>query len=145
MRSDEEIKRDVEQELKYDPDINPIDIAVSVKDGAVTLTGFVRSYRQIWPIPPHNPKVAGSNPAPATKISTHSPASRRALCFMSTRRRRWTCRCCPRWRLAGGIVSLQDWLLRWPRIASIVGRYPDRRVSKRRDAWRPDLRPIGHR
>jgi hypothetical protein len=31
MRSDEEIKRDVEEELRWDPDIDPTDIAVAVK------------------------------------------------------------------------------------------------------------------
>jgi osmotically-inducible protein OsmY len=46
MRSDEEIKRDVEQELKWDPDIDATDIAVNAKNGVVTLTGFVRSYSQ---------------------------------------------------------------------------------------------------
>jgi osmotically-inducible protein OsmY len=46
MRSDEDIKRDVEDELRWDPDIDPTDIAVAVKNGVVTLTGFVRSYRQ---------------------------------------------------------------------------------------------------
>jgi osmotically-inducible protein OsmY len=45
-RSDEEIRRDVEAELRYDPDIDPTDIVVSVRDGIVTLTGFVRSYSQ---------------------------------------------------------------------------------------------------
>ena len=46
MKTDSELKRDVEQELKYDPDINPNDIAVNAKGGVVTLTGFVRSYGQ---------------------------------------------------------------------------------------------------
>lgn len=44
MRSDSEIKRDVELELRWDPDITADDIGVAVKDGVVTLTGFVRSY-----------------------------------------------------------------------------------------------------
>lgn len=48
MRSDDEIKRDVEEELKWDPDVDPTDIAVSVKDGVVALAGFVRSYVQKW-------------------------------------------------------------------------------------------------
>ena len=43
MTSDEEIKRDVEDELRWDPDIDATDIAVAVKNGVVTLTGFVRS------------------------------------------------------------------------------------------------------
>jgi osmotically-inducible protein OsmY len=46
MRSDMDIKRDVEAELESDPDIDATDIAVNVKDGVVTLSGFVRSYRQ---------------------------------------------------------------------------------------------------
>jgi len=32
--------------LRSDPDIDATDIAVAVKDGSVTLTGFVRSFRQ---------------------------------------------------------------------------------------------------
>jgi osmotically-inducible protein OsmY len=46
MKTDADIKRDVELELKWDPDIDATDIAVSVKDGVVALTGFVRSYAQ---------------------------------------------------------------------------------------------------
>jgi osmotically-inducible protein OsmY len=44
MRSDIDIKRDVEAELRWNPDIDATDIAVAVKDSVVTLTGFVRSY-----------------------------------------------------------------------------------------------------
>ena len=44
MRADSDIKRDVEQELTWDPDIDATDVAVAVKDGVVTLTGFVKSY-----------------------------------------------------------------------------------------------------
>jgi osmotically-inducible protein OsmY len=44
MRSDEDIKRDVEAELRWDHDIDATDIGVAVKDGVVTLTGFVRSF-----------------------------------------------------------------------------------------------------
>lgn len=46
MRTDSDIKRDVEDELKYDADVDSTDIAVSVKNGVVSLTGFVRSYSQ---------------------------------------------------------------------------------------------------
>jgi osmotically-inducible protein OsmY len=46
MRSDIDVKRDVEAELRWDPDIDATDIAVAVKDGVVTLTGFVRCYGQ---------------------------------------------------------------------------------------------------
>jgi osmotically-inducible protein OsmY len=44
MKSDADIKRDVEQELRWDPDIDATDVGVAVKNGVVTLTGYVRSY-----------------------------------------------------------------------------------------------------
>ena len=43
-RSDEYIRDDVAFELKWDPKITSRDIAVAVKDGVVTLSGFVPSY-----------------------------------------------------------------------------------------------------
>jgi osmotically-inducible protein OsmY len=46
MRLDSDIKRDVEDELRWDPDIDATDISVNVHNGVVTLTGFVRSYAQ---------------------------------------------------------------------------------------------------
>jgi osmotically-inducible protein OsmY len=46
MRTDSEIKRDVEDEFKYDAGVDATDIGVSVKNGVVSLTGFVRSYSQ---------------------------------------------------------------------------------------------------
>lgn len=46
MKTDDEIKRDVEAELRWDPDIDAKDIAVSVKNGVVTLAGFIPSYIQ---------------------------------------------------------------------------------------------------
>jgi osmotically-inducible protein OsmY len=39
MRSDSEIERDVKDELQWDPDLDATNIAVSVKDGVVTLAG----------------------------------------------------------------------------------------------------------
>src|ERR1700735_4152925 len=48
MRSDIDIKRDVEAELQANPDIDSTDIAVAVKSGVVTLSGYVRSYMQRW-------------------------------------------------------------------------------------------------
>jgi osmotically-inducible protein OsmY len=46
MRLDADIKRDVEDELRWDPDIVATDIGVAVHNGVVALTGFVRSYPQ---------------------------------------------------------------------------------------------------
>jgi osmotically-inducible protein OsmY len=44
MKPDSEIERDVRDELKWDPDLDAENIAVSVKDGVVTLAGFVKTY-----------------------------------------------------------------------------------------------------
>ena len=46
MRLDSDIRRDVEDELRWDPDIDATDVAVAVNNGVVALTGFVRSYSQ---------------------------------------------------------------------------------------------------
>lgn len=46
MRSDTDIKRDVEEELRADPEIDATDLAVAVKEGVVTLTGFVHHYNE---------------------------------------------------------------------------------------------------
>lgn len=43
MRTDADIKRDVEAELKWNPEVDETDIAVRVHSGAVTLSGFARS------------------------------------------------------------------------------------------------------
>lgn len=59
MRSDNDIKRDVEDELKWDPDIDPIDIAMTAKSGVVTLAGFVKSYGQKFAAERAVKRVAG--------------------------------------------------------------------------------------
>jgi osmotically-inducible protein OsmY len=59
MRSDEDVKRDVEQELRWDPDIDATDIAVTVHNGVVTLAGFVRSYSQKYQAEVDAKRVAG--------------------------------------------------------------------------------------
>jgi osmotically-inducible protein OsmY len=59
MRSDSDIRRDVEDELRWDPDIDATDIAVSVHNGVVTLAGFVRSYMQKYQAEGDAKRVAG--------------------------------------------------------------------------------------
>jgi osmotically-inducible protein OsmY len=44
IRADSAIREDVLFELKWDPKITATDIGVAVKDGVVTLTGYVPSY-----------------------------------------------------------------------------------------------------
>jgi osmotically-inducible protein OsmY len=61
MRSDSEIEieRDVRDELQWDPDLDASDIAVSVKDGVVTLAGYVKSYTQKYEAEAAAKRVAG--------------------------------------------------------------------------------------
>ena len=52
MKADNEVRRDVEAELRWSPELDDKDIAVKVSDGVVTLTGFVghlRSHRRLPP------------------------------------------------------------------------------------------------
>ena len=44
IHTDEDIQRDVQEELKWDTRVRPNEIGVAVKDGIVTLTGRVDSY-----------------------------------------------------------------------------------------------------
>jgi osmotically-inducible protein OsmY len=59
MRSDFDIRRDVEDELRWDPDLDPTDIAVTVSSGVVTLAGFVRSYTEKYEAEAAAKRVAG--------------------------------------------------------------------------------------
>lgn len=47
-RTDEQIQQDVLAELKWDARVHPNEIGVSVKDGVVTLTGWVDSFSKKW-------------------------------------------------------------------------------------------------
>jgi osmotically-inducible protein OsmY len=44
MKSDHDIKRYVEEELRSDPNVDSTDIGVAVRNGVATLAGFVRSF-----------------------------------------------------------------------------------------------------
>src|SRR5712691_7092843 len=47
-RSDDQIQKDVLAELKWDARVQPNEIGVAVKDGIVTLMGWVDSYTKRW-------------------------------------------------------------------------------------------------
>jgi osmotically-inducible protein OsmY len=47
-RTDSAIQADVMAQLRYDPRVSPNEIGVAVKDGVVTLTGWVDSYTKKW-------------------------------------------------------------------------------------------------
>jgi len=60
FRTDSTIKRDVEDEIKYDPSIDDDShIAVAVKDGVVTLTGFTKHYMDSYYAEKAAKRVAG--------------------------------------------------------------------------------------
>lgn len=48
MKSDDELRRDVEQELEWEPSVDERRIGVSVTEGIATLTGEVGSYVEKW-------------------------------------------------------------------------------------------------
>ncbi len=58
-RTDEEIQQAVLAELKWDARIQPNEIGVSVKDGVVTLTGWVDSFLKKWDAEEAAHRVAG--------------------------------------------------------------------------------------
>jgi osmotically-inducible protein OsmY len=47
-RTDEQIQKDVLEELKWDSRVRPNEVGVVVKDGIVTLTGWVDSFAKKW-------------------------------------------------------------------------------------------------
>jgi osmotically-inducible protein OsmY len=59
IHTDEEIQKDVLAELKWDAQIQPNEIGVSVKDGVVTLTGWVDSFLKKWSAEDAALRVAG--------------------------------------------------------------------------------------
>ena len=59
MRTDADIERDVKEELKWDPDLDATDIAISVHDGVVTLAGFTKSYTDKYEAEADAKRVAG--------------------------------------------------------------------------------------
>jgi osmotically-inducible protein OsmY len=48
VRTDSDIQRDVAEELKWEASLRDDDIAVAVRDGVVTLAGYVDSYLDKW-------------------------------------------------------------------------------------------------
>jgi osmotically-inducible protein OsmY len=48
MRTDSQIQKDIIDELKWEPSLQDEDIGVAVRDGVVTLAGFVDSYANKW-------------------------------------------------------------------------------------------------
>lgn len=73
-RTDQEIQKDVLEELKWDPRVKPNEIGVSVSNGVATLTGFVDSYLKKWAAEEAAHKVKGVR-AVANDIEVKLPGS----------------------------------------------------------------------
>jgi osmotically-inducible protein OsmY len=73
-RDDEQIQRDVLAELKWDARLQPNEIGVAVKDGVVTLTGWVDSYVKRWAAEDAAHRVKGVK-AVANDIEVRLPGS----------------------------------------------------------------------
>jgi len=73
-RSDEQIQRDVLAELKWDARVQPNEIGVAVKDGIVTLIGWVDSYTKRWAAEEAARRVRGVK-AVANDIEVRLPSS----------------------------------------------------------------------
>jgi osmotically-inducible protein OsmY len=73
-RTDEQIQRAVLEELKWEPRVNPSEIGVAVKEGVVTLTGWVDSYTKRWAAEEAAHRVRGVK-AVANDIEVRLPSS----------------------------------------------------------------------
>ena len=73
-RSDIDVQRDVLDELKWDARVQPNEIGVAVKDGVVTLTGWVDSYMKRWAAEEAALRVRGAK-AVANEIEVRLPSS----------------------------------------------------------------------
>ena len=73
-RTDEQIQRAVLDELKFDAAVQPNEIGVAVKDGIVTLTGWVDSYLKKWSAEEAAHRVPGVR-AVANDIEVRLPTS----------------------------------------------------------------------
>jgi osmotically-inducible protein OsmY len=74
LRTDPQIQRDILDELKWDARVQPNEVGVVVKDGIVTLTGWVDSYTKRWAAEEAALRVKGVK-AVANEIEVRLPAS----------------------------------------------------------------------
>jgi osmotically-inducible protein OsmY len=74
FHSDADIQKDVINELKWEPSLRDDDIGVAVRDGVVTLAGFVDSYSDKWKAESVASKVKGVK-AIANDLEVKIPSS----------------------------------------------------------------------
>ncbi len=78
MRSDADIRQDVEAELRWTPDVNETDIAVKVSSGVVSLLGYVASYREKFHAEAAVKRIAGVT-AVANDLAVRLPLGERPI------------------------------------------------------------------
>ncbi|HEY1283786.1 MAG TPA: BON domain-containing protein, partial [Steroidobacteraceae bacterium] len=59
MKPDSQIRRDVEAELQWSPDVDHTDIAITVHNGVVSMSGYVKSYFEKYRAEDAVKRVAG--------------------------------------------------------------------------------------
>ena len=74
MKTDAELQQDVMNELKWEPTVKAAEIGVAVKDGVVTLSGYVDSYVKKWAAERAAARVFGVR-AVAEAINVRLPGS----------------------------------------------------------------------
>ena len=74
MKTDAQLQQDVINELKWDPSVKAA-IRVDVKDGVVTLSGYVDSYSKKWAADHAAARVFGVKAVKAEEIQVRVPSS----------------------------------------------------------------------
>lgn len=59
MKSDAQLKKDVEADIEWDPSINAAEVGVAVKDGVVTLSGHLDTFVEKYEVEQVVQRVAG--------------------------------------------------------------------------------------
>jgi len=72
MKSDVELRNDVQEELRWEAGVKPAAIGVAVKDGVVILSGYVDSYAEKWAAERAAKRVSGVR-AVAEEIEVRLP------------------------------------------------------------------------
>lgn len=75
-KSDDQLQRDVLEELRWDPSLSKAEIGAVTRDGVVTLTGQVDSYAKRWTAMKAAERVAGVT-AVADEMTVHLPTDYR--------------------------------------------------------------------
>ncbi|HSJ63010.1 MAG TPA: BON domain-containing protein [Gemmatimonadaceae bacterium] len=76
MRTDAQLQTDVLEELKWEPSVRESDVGISVKNGIVTLSGFVDTYAQKFAAERAAERVAGVR-AIAEDLVVNLPSSKK--------------------------------------------------------------------